>query len=365
MAERRWSLRASGRWLVVAALALVLVAGLVVVGVFVWQRAHRTHLEQAVGLVPAGSQRVSFTDWAVVRQRLDARLGDSPDRDAIERVMAKAYDTDYAAVSSIDESAAALQENYGFSPATAQWEAFAQGVEGATMVLKVADGTDFDVLADNLRSAGYDAPKQDDGVWQGGVDLVAALDPTISPELQYVALLADQGLVVTSDTAEYAASAAKVASGDGSSFAGVDGVSDLAGRLGDTSNAMLWGRDFACSDLSMSRADQDAQEDADQQVQKVGGVTPLAGLAMGMLPDRTLRVAAHFEDADQAEENLRPRAQLAVGEAVGRGGSFSDNFALTSSKAQGSDVVLDLRPKAKTGYVLSALYDGPVLFATC
>ncbi len=316
-------------------------------------------------MVPASSRRVSFTDWTVVRQRLDAKLGDTPDRDAIEGLMQKAYDTDYAAASSIDESAPALQENFGFSPATAQWEVFAQDKQGATMVLKVAEGADFDVLAGNLRSAGYKPPKEDDGVWRGGVDLVAGLDPTISPELQYVALLADRGLVVSSDTAGYAASAAKVASGDGRNFAGVDGVSDLGGRLGDTANAMLWGKDFACSDLSMSRADQDAQDDADERVEKAGGVTPLAGLAMAMLPDRTLRIAAHFEDSDQAEENLRPRARLAVGEAVGRGGSFSDDFALTSSKAQGSDVVLDLRPRTKTGYVLSALYDGPVLFATC
>jgi hypothetical protein len=367
--DSRWSHGVSGRRLVIAALAIVLVAGLVaglvVVGAVVWKRTHRTDLEQALGLVPASSQRVSFTDWAVVRQRLKAHLGDTPDQKAIESLTQKAYDSDYGAASSIDESAAALQENFGFGPATAQWEVYAQGKQGATMVLKVAKGADFDVLADNLRSAGYDAPKPDDGVWQGGVDLVAGLDPTISPELQYVALLADRGLVVTSDTAEYAASAAKVASGEGSSFAGVDGVSDLAGRLGDTANAMLWGKDFACSDLSMSQADEDAQENAEAKVRQAGGVTPLAGLAMAMLPDRTLRVAAHFEDSDQAEENLRPRARLAVGEAVGRGGSFSDDFTLIHSKAKGSDVVLDLRPKTKTGYVLSALYDGPVLFATC
>ena len=66
-----------------------------------------------------------------------------------------------------------------------------------------------------------------------------------------------------------------------------------------------------------------------------------------------------------ADKNLRPRAKLAVGEAIGRGGSFSEDFKLTSSKAVGSNVVLDLRPREKTGYVLSALYDGPVLFATC
>ena len=41
-----------------------------------------------------------------------------------------------------------------------------------------------------------------------------------------------------------------------------------------------------------------------------------SGLAMAMRPDRTLRVAAHFEDSDDARENLRPRAELAVGDAV-------------------------------------------------
>jgi len=100
-------------------------------------------------------------------------------------------------------------------------------------------------------------------------------------------------------------------------------------------------------------------------VQDVGGVTPLAGLAMAMQPDRTLRVVAHFEDDERAGKNLRPRAELAVGKAVGRGGSFSDDFELKSSKAIGGDVVLDMRPKDKTGFVLSRAYDGPVLFATC
>ena len=349
----------------IAALVLALVAGLLVVGVVVWQRLDRSDLEEALDRVPASSLRVGFTDWAAVRSRLEADLGDTPNGKQVETLIQKAYDSDYAAASSINDSAPALQEKYGFSPATAQWEAFAQGREGATMVLKVADGADFDVLAGNLRSAGYKKPKEDDGVWVGGVDLMPEIDPTISPELQYVTLLEDQGLVVSSDDRGYAEKAARVAAGDASSFASVDGVSDMAGRLGDPTNAMLWGKDFACDDLAMSRADDDAQAEAERLVQDAGGVTPLAGLAMAMQPNRTLRVVAHFEDDEQAGKNLRPRAELAVGKAVGRGGSFSDNFELTSSKAVGGDVVLEMRPKDKTGFVLSMVYDGPVLFATC
>ena len=349
----------------VAALVLMAVAGLLVVGVLVWKRATRSDLDEALGAVPASSLRVGFTDWTVVRSRLHAHLGDTPGSAAVTGLMQKAYDSDFSAASSIDESAAALQSKYGFSPATARWEAYAQGRKGATMVLKVADGTDFGVLAGNLRSIGYGKPKTADGVWQGGADLVVAIDPTLTPELQYVVLLADRGLVVTSDDASYAASAARAASGAAASFSGVPGVGDIANRLGDPANAMLWGQDFACTDLAMSQADDTAQADAANRVRQVGGVTPLAGLAMAMEPDRTLRVVEHFENSERASKNLRPRAQLAVGEAIGRGGSFSDDLSLFSSRAVNNDVLLDLRPRAKTGFVLSALYDGPVLFATC
>ncbi len=353
------------RSLLVAGLVLVLVAGLLVVGTLVWKRTQRTQLQEALAVVPASSLRVAFTDWAAVRRQLRLTLGDTPDAEAVAKLMTESYDTDFSAVSSIDESAAALQAIFGFSPATAQWEAFAQGRKGATMVLKVAEGSDFGVLADNLRTAGFTKPKEDDGVWEGGVDVVARLDPTITPELQYVALLADQGLVVTSDLPEFAATSARVAAGDGASFSSVDGVEDLAGHLDDPVNAMLWGQDFACTDLAMSSADDDAQTEADTRIAQVGGVTPLAGLAMAMSPDRSLRVVEHFEDSERARKNLRPRAELAVGEAIGRGGSFADDFTLTSSKAIDRDVVLDLSPRTPDGFVLSALYDGPLLFATC
>ncbi|MET0999442.1 MAG: hypothetical protein ABWX73_12045 [Marmoricola sp.] len=357
--------RVRPRVVVGVTVALLLVVGLLGAGWVTWQRLDRSALEEAMGVVPASSARVGFTDWDVVRSRLDADLGDTPDREAVEAMIEKAYDRDYAAVSSVDEAAGALQEIFGFGPATAQWEAFAQGSKGAVMVLKVREGSDFGVLADNLRSAGYGKPKEADGVWEGGADLVSGLDPTITPELQYVVLLEGQGLVVTSDNPDFVVTAAEVAAGDAKSFSSVAGVEDVAGRLGDPANAMVWGRDFACTDLAMSQADEDAQQQAETRVQEAGGVTPLAGLAMSMAPNRTLQVVAHFEDSERAEKNLRPRAELAVGEAIGRGVSFSDDFELTSSKATGSDVVLTLEPRTDSGFVLSALYDGPVLFATC
>ncbi|MET0837481.1 MAG: hypothetical protein ABWY19_01780 [Marmoricola sp.] len=353
------------RRFLVFGLALVLVAGLLVAGVVVWQRHNRTPLEEALHAVPAGSLRVGFTDWSAVRREAKADLGKDPSAEKIEAFVARAYDRDFNAASSIDSAAAGMQEKFGFGPVNSQWEAYAQGRKGATLVLKVADGTDFDVLADNLETDGYTRPKEDDGVWNGGADLVANLDPTFTPEVQYISLLEDQGLVVTSDDPEYAATAADVASGDGDSVASKEGVGDVAEQLGDPANAMLWTGDFACDDLSMSSADQSDQDQAKRLVSEAGGVTPVNGLAMAMMPNRTLRVVLHFEDSDRAQKNLRPRAKLAVGDAPGRGVSFADDFKLTASSSKGSEVVLDLRPRQSTGYVLSSLYDGPVLFATC
>ena len=350
------------RVVVIAAAVVLVVTAAVVGGVTWWHRAHRTDLERALAVVPEGSLRVAFTDWAAVRQRLDVH---GTDPAAVRRLQHKAYDVDLSAASSIDEEGVALQRLYGFGPATATWEAYAQSRHGAALVLQLPDDTDFDTIASHLRDIGYRQPASDDGVWNGGADLVASLDPSLNPEVQYVVLLADQHLVISSDNKEYAATAARVAAGDGASLADLDSTRTMASQLTGPAAAIVWSHDFACRDLAMSQAAPGDQRQADQLIQQAGQVSPLSGLVMAMAPDRTFTVAEQFESTDQARENLRARARLAVGEAVGRGGSFADDLRLTSAKATGSTVLLTMKPKQAKGFVLSALYDGPVIFAAC
>jgi len=351
----------------VAIVAIVVVA-CVLAGVGArayWRHAHRTSLSQAVDVVPRSTLRLAFTDWAAVRRQLGVPTQARPTDATIEKLTSKGYDSDLSATSSIDESTAALQKNFGFSPATALWEAYAQSRSGATMVVRMPDGFDLDDVTAHLEDLGFTKPSKDTGVWKGGVDLVAAIDPTITPELQYVAVLADQHLIVTSDEESYAKVAAEAALGDRPSLADESATRDLVGKLAEPAAAMVWSRDFACSDLAMSQADQDAQDEANALVARAGGVSPLSGLVMALHPDRRLTVAEQFESAGQAKENLRARARLAVGDAPGRGGSFSDDLTLTTSRTNGSAVLLELKPKERTGFVLSALDNGPVLFATC
>jgi hypothetical protein len=351
---------------VIAAVVAVLVVGVLAVVVrTVWRDEHRTDFREALDAVPRSTLRLAFTDWAAVRRQLEVPTRSRPSEAQIDELVSRSYDTDLSAASSIDESAAALQEHFGFSPATAQWEAYAQSRGGATMVVRMPDAFDMDRVTEHLDDLGFTEPSSSTGVWKGGADLVSAIDPTITPELQYVAVLADQHLVVTSDQESYAEIAADTARGDRASLGDLASARDLVDPLDGPVAAMFWSRDFACTDLTMSQADSDSQAQAEQLVSAAGGVTPMDGLVMAMAADRSLTVAEHFENDRQARENLRPRAKLAVGDAPGRGGTFSDDLTLTSSRTHGATVVLRLRPKEKTGFVLSALDNGPVLFATC
>lgn len=358
----------AGRWTraLVAVLVLVLVVAVVLVVRGLWDRSHRTTFTRSLSTVPAATKRLAFTDWAAVRAKLGVRDEVSPDPTAVGRWLTRAYARDLSAASSIDESAVALQKYYGFSPGNAVWEAYAQSKQGATMVLRVDDGVDFADLRDNLRRVGYQAPSRDDGVWRGGVDLVSSLDGTLTPELQYVVLLADQHLVVTSDTDAYAALAGRVAQGRGASLADNSDDVAVAASVPEPAAAIMWAGDFACTDLAMSQAGSDDQSLAQQLIEQAGKVSPLSGLVMALGPDRTLTVAEQFDSGDQARANLDARAKLAVGEAVGRGeASFADDLKLTSARTRDATVLLTFTPRDSGVYPLSSLYDGPVIFATC
>ncbi len=346
--------------------ALAVLGTVVVAGHWLWTERGRTDLSRALDVVPERTQRLLFTDWAEVRQALDVEEDDSPTDEVIAAMMAKAYDTDLSSASSIDTAAVALQKYFGFSPATVEWEAYAQESGGAVMVVRMPDDFDFGAVEGKLDGLGFTRPQEETGVWAGGIDLVAAIDPTITPLLQYVAVLADKGLIVTSDQEPYAADAVEVALGEAPSLADVDGVQDVVKPVDEPVAAEVWARDFVCADLSMSQADdRDVQNEADVLIAEAGEVSPLSGMVMSLDAERSLAVSQLFEDADSARANLSARAALAVGEAPGRGGSFSDDLELTSSQTEGATVQLRFAPRAPTGFLLSALDTGPVLFATC
>jgi hypothetical protein len=346
------------RWIVVAAVvALAAVTGLG----FWWQRGEESSLAWAVDHAPAASQRLSWTDWSAIRAHEHVHLSSRSSTHELARFLDRAYDDDLSSTSALVTSAPVLQERFGFSPASADWELFSQSEQGAVVMVRVGDDVDVDHVADHLRELGYREPSSDDGVWQGGENLVASVSSSLTPELQYVALDREDSLVLTSDSSAYLALAMDAVTGQGPRATGFDAVVSDAGT---PLSSVVYDGDYACEALAMAHAGGADRAQARQLLSDAGEVNPYSAFAMSDQPDGSVRVAFEFADEASARTNADTRATLARGPAPGQGGTFADRFRVTSVTADGSLVVMQLAPR-RGASVISDLSTGPVLFATC
>ncbi len=347
-----------------AALVLVLLATAAVAGVRWWQRSHRTDLETALAYAPASTARYSWTDWAGVRRELGADLDDHSSAESVEQFLSDGFDADLTSGSAMVESATVLQQAFGFSPADVDWELLAQSDTGSVLIAGLPEGLDADDLADDFEALGYERPEKDDGVWNGGEELVARISDgngsSLSPQFQYLALDRDRHLLLASDNGPYLRDAVGGVDDDLDD----DGLRDVASAVDEPLSAAVYTGDFACKSLAMAQADEDDQSIADQLFAQAGRVDPMTGFAMALEPDRGVTVAMAFETDDQAHRNADSRAALAAGPAPGQGGDFAERFTLGPVTADGSVVRMELKPVDETP-VLSDLSTGPVLFATC
>jgi len=346
---------------VVVAVLVLVAAGLVGWRLF----APPSTYAQAVDALPASTLRASYTDWQEVRALAGGTtLGPASTGGEVGAFLRRAYDRGLTSASALTGSVSAMERVYGFSPISALWESYGQSRQGSVDVLRLPDGTDFDGIEQDLRTLGYRSPRSGigtGGVWRGSANLVAHISPGLTPVQQNVVVLASQGVVLLSDSASYAASAASVVRGKAPSL-----ESSLTSVAGSPVSAVLWARDFACVDLSMGSASAEDQRVGSRLVARAGAINPLSGLVMALQPPASLdmTVGMEFEDSDQASENLQPRVDLASGPAPGQGGTFPGRFRITSAQASGSSVVLQLQPRHGE-QLLSDLSEGPVLFATC
>lgn len=355
----------SRRLVVVAAAVLVaaLAAGLVL-----WRLlAAGGDYERALGALPDSTLRATYTHWGQVREQAEgAGLGTDASRGEVRGFLDRAFEADLVSTSALAESTYALERRYGFSPLQADWEVLGQDEEGQVVVLAFPDDVDLGPVESRLRELGYAAPPDgpgSGGTWDGGADLVAALDPELTPVQHSMAVLPEDGLVVMSDEPASVTRTVEVVRAGADSLAGL--VEASVAAAGEPVSSVLWASDFACQDLAMAEADPEDQRVAEQLVDRAGGVSPLTGLVIALQPDRSMRVGLSFETSEQASENLQPRVDLAAGDAPGQGGSFADRFRVTEGEAEGETVLLRLTPRQGEDFVFSDITHGPLLFATC
>ncbi|HEX6246509.1 MAG TPA: hypothetical protein VFZ64_01445, partial [Nocardioidaceae bacterium] len=270
------------RRVVVIALALALVVVVAVGGWFGWRATQRTAYEQAVAWLPEPTLRATWTDWEAVRSLAGGSgLDSSSTTREVSRFADRAYDLDLTSTSALVDSTYALNRRYGFSPIDASWEILGQSREGAVVLLGLDDSADPDEIERNLRRLGYTAPADgagSGGVWTGSVDLVASIDPSLTPVMQNVVVLPDERVVLLSDNQAYASSAASVVTGSAGGLGEVSGVRSLASAAGEPATSVMWASDFACEALGTASADEEDQAVAEQLVEEAGGVSPLRGV---------------------------------------------------------------------------------------
>src|SRR4051794_17459044 len=125
-----------------------------------WHGDDRASFAWAVDHAPGGVQRLSWTDWAEVRKYEGADLSARSSAADLRRFLDAAYDDDLSSTSALVTSAEVLQERFGFSPASADWELFSQSYQGAVVMLHLPSTVDLDAVADHLRELGYQEPSQ-------------------------------------------------------------------------------------------------------------------------------------------------------------------------------------------------------------
>jgi hypothetical protein len=351
--------RLTRRRSIVLVVAVALVAGAAVVAWRVVRDDDGTRLTEAMALAPDSSVRFSWTDWTGVREELGVDLSASSPASDVEDFLLEAYDRDLTAATALDESAPTIHTELGFSPATIDWELFAQGEDGAVVIMGLPEDVDVPALEDRLRSVGFAQPDEQDGVWEGGVDLLEPLGGPVTPELAALQIDAEAGVLYGSDEPRYLAERAGIARGDRE-----DGVAEATAAAGGALAASAYTGDHACAELSMSDADPADRTRATELVREAGEVHPLTGFAIAAQPGGDVRVALALDSEEQARTDADSRSQLAAGPAPGQGGSFPEKFTLGKVTAQGRVVTMELAP-VDDWLVLSDFNHGPVLFATC
>ncbi|WP_162602578.1 hypothetical protein [Nocardioides daejeonensis] len=349
--------RPSRRVLIVGGLVLLLLLG---VGAIVWWKWPReTELERAVAMLPKDTQRVIWTDWAGVREELGA--GDvAGDAAAAEEFLTEVTDRELAS-SSLASSSLLLADGLGFSPLAAEWEVLGQSPSGQAVVVKTEQ--DLDRVVGKITELGYTRPAKDalaGGVWSGGPDAIARVTGLTTYELQALAFFEEDGLIVGSDSPQELQRVVKVIQ-EGTGGIAAD---DLLDATGEPLAATVLLGDRACAELSMSKADDDAQVTARSLVKQAGGVSPLTGYVVALGADRALRVVFDFESETQAKANARSRGALAKAEDPAQYVAYPEVFRLDDAKADGTIVTLTgtVQPEA---FPMSALAAGPVLLASC
>jgi len=291
------------------------------------------------------------------------------DRRSLEQLVTRGFSTDLTSVSPLADDAPVMADRYGWPIAATEWEAFGRSREGQTVVVSLGTVDPADVLS-GLERLGYTAPADDraaGGVWSGSSELVSSIAPGLTPLLGSVAVLADDGLVVLSDDADYAAHTVAVARGEADSLTDDPAVTAVAMQLAGDPVMVLHRGERGCDATSLRTASRSDRAVAGRLVGRGPALVAHDALGFGLRvgAGSELDVAMRFADDKDAAVQRQVRLALTAGDALAQGGTWEERFSAVEAILDGRDLVLRLSSDDRAARMLSDLGTGGLLFASC
>ncbi|MBA2418867.1 MAG: hypothetical protein H0V59_08015 [Nocardioidaceae bacterium] len=203
-------------------------------------------------------------------------MGDDGDPSAL---LAAAYDQDLSAVSVLAGSVEVMADENGWTVLDTDWEMYSQSRTGAVIVLALGPRLSADTVVAGLRQVGYAEPAagtSNSGVWTTS-GATATTVQGVSPRLANVAVLAEEGLVVASDSTDFAEGTIRVAQGEAESLGDVPAGADVAAPLVGSAVAVVHSAANGCATGSYVDADTGDANQAELAANAAGGLTPPPG----------------------------------------------------------------------------------------
>ena len=290
--------------------AVVVAAGAVTGGLLWWRGGDKTSFAWAVGHAPG--RRPARCPGPTGRRSARTRASTSraaPRPPTLRRFLDAAYDDDLSSTSALVTSAPVLQERFGFSPASADWELFSQSDQGAVVMLHLPSRPTSTASPTTSASSATAQPADAGGVWQGGErpgrpDL-ARPHPRALLRRDRHRRLAGAGLRLGGVPRRRHAGGARATA---PASTGLDAVVDDAG---EPLSSAVYAGDYACGALAMAHAGAGDQAAAARLLAAAGEVNPYSAFAMSDEPDGVVRVAFEFADDERRADQRRHRATLA------------------------------------------------------
>jgi hypothetical protein len=283
--------------LVIAAV-LGVVAAVAVVALVVWPSSSGS-VDDALDVVPADADLVTFTDVAAARDRLGyGDLTSESSESEQEDYISEAIDGAPWAYTSLDSSWWQM-EDWDWGHTDIEWEIAYQNDDANASAFKLRDDLDMDLVTGTFGELGYESSEiGGNPAYSLDVEDVPSDEEPVVPLLNVVVLPEDH-LLLTGPDAE---SLLDPATGDAESLADAEPVADVTDALGDPEFAHLAMGETSCIDAL------DGAEEEPPGYSDFHEITA-HGTAVTVVDDQPVgRAAAGYADAEAATADVDPRA---------------------------------------------------------